>query len=129
MTSTVTIAEVWHAKAEIDGRAPDPEVARKISQLWNPSSSPVQLIDFHELIAREAVAILRSGIERGWRKTRGVDGIHLATAKREGAHELLTTEGTKMQRWEPIIGCKICPPHWEPKPEQRDMFQEPQRPA
>src|SRR5579859_8179649 len=77
VTSTVTIAEVWHAKSEIDHRAPDPEVARKISQLWNPTSSPVQLIDFHELIAREAVAILRSGIDKGWRKTRGVDGIHL----------------------------------------------------
>jgi predicted nucleic acid-binding protein len=124
ITSTVTIAEVWHVKAEVDQKAPDEKVELLISRLWNPASSPIQLIDFHEIVAREAAALLRHGIKNGWKGTKGVDGIHLATAKREGADELFTTD-PKMPRWKDILGLKyIGPAHYDPASRQVDLMED-----
>jgi predicted nucleic acid-binding protein len=112
VTSTITIPEVTWAKTELDNKAIDSEVQKKIDRLWNPASSSIALVEVHELIAREALALLRGGIERGWCKTKALDGIHLATAKRENVDELITTEHA-MKKWADLLGFKVCSPHRE----------------
>lgn len=126
VTSILTIGEVWHTKAEIDGKCPDPEVEKRLFQLWNPAVSPIWLVDVHELVVRDAVKLLRQGIPNGWCKTKGVDGIHLATAQRERVDEFLTTEKA-MSKWSPVVGFKVCAPHYEPgEPEDNRLpFTEP----
>ena len=128
VTSVITIAEVWHAKAEIDGKAPDPDVERMIASLWHPDASPIWLVDVHEVIVRDAAKLLRQGIQHGWRKTKGVDGVHLVTAKREGVQEFWTTDGA-MKKWEPIVGYKVCTPHYEGEEKQLELGEQPESEA
>src|SRR4051812_25366022 len=56
ITSSVTIAEVFYAKQEADGRALDPETQKRVDYLWHPASSPIEPIDAHELLCRDAHA-------------------------------------------------------------------------
>lgn len=111
VTSTITIVEVVYAKHEIDGREIDKDVSERIDHLWHPGSSPIRLVDVHELIVRDARQLLRENIKRGWTKTRGVDAVHLITAKREQADEFLTNEKA-MEKWGEVCGFKVCAPHY-----------------
>jgi len=88
-------------------------------------SSPIRLIDVHELIAREALKLLRDGIANGWAKTKGVDAIHLATARREGVQEFVTTEKA-MNKWAAVLGFKVCAPHHEPRIDQLPLLPPPE---
>ena len=85
----------------------------KIARLWHPASSPIRLVDVHELICRDTVKLLRSGIEKGWARTKGVDGIHLVTAQRERVDEFWTSDGG-MDKWGPLLGFTVCAPHYDP---------------
>lgn len=120
VTSILTIAEVTHARYEFDRRTLDPEVEKKIAMLWNPASSPVWLVDVHEQVSRDAMKLLRQGVERGWRKTRGADGIHLATAMRERVKKFFTTEHA-MKKWGPLCGFEVCPPCHESEETQMEL--------
>ena len=109
VTSMITIAEVAFAKAELDKNTLDPAVEAKINSLWHPAS-PVKLVEVHELIAKRACYLLREGVKKGWSKTRAHDAIHLATAEREEADELITYDDA-MKKWEPVIGLSVSEPH------------------
>lgn len=109
----ITIVEVTFAKQELDRHALDSAVEEKLERLWHPDGSPIRLVDVHEIIAREAARLLRDNLKRGWTKTRAADAIHLATARREFADEFLTNEHA-MLKWGPVLGFKVCPPHFEP---------------
>jgi predicted nucleic acid-binding protein len=91
-TSVITITEVWIAQEELNSKKINPDIERRINLLWHPKSSPIRLVDVHELIARDAMRLLRTFIHKGYAKTRSVDAIHLVTAQREGVHEFFTSE-------------------------------------
>jgi predicted nucleic acid-binding protein len=111
VTSTITVVEVWNAKREVDRNEIAADVEEVISRLWHPDG-PIELITVSELIAKEALGMLRSCIERGWSKTQGNDAVHLITAKRENVDEFLTTERA-MNKWGDMLGFKVCAPHFE----------------
>jgi hypothetical protein len=113
ITSVATIAEVFYAKHERDKKKLDPEISAQIEKLWHPDSSPLRLIEVHELIAREAGAMLRDHVVKGFCKTGGLDGIHLVTAKREKADEFFCSERA-MTKWGEVLGFKVCKPHLPP---------------
>jgi predicted nucleic acid-binding protein len=127
VTSTLTIVEVTYVKREIDGKALDASIEEQIEQLWHPASSPIRLVDVHEIIAREAVRLLRDNLKRGWTKTRSADAIHLVTARREFASEFLTNEHA-MKKWGEILGFKVCAPHFESPEPSGGLFKETQPP-
>lgn len=110
VTSILTIAEVVYSKHEIDKKTLDPIIEEKIDKLWHPASSPIQLVDVHELIVRDARKWLREGVTRGWTKTRGIDAIHLATAHREFVDEFFTNERA-MEKWGLVMGFAVRCPH------------------
>ncbi|MCY2953304.1 MAG: PIN domain-containing protein [Planctomycetota bacterium] len=117
VTSVLTITEVVYAKHEINQKAIDPAIEVKLDHLWHPSGSPIQLVDVHELIVREANRLLRDNLKRGWTKTRGNDAIHLVTAKREFVDEFFTNEKA-MEKWGEVLGFKVCAPHSVPLPQE-----------
>jgi predicted nucleic acid-binding protein len=119
VTSMITIVEVTYAKQEIDRRTLDPKIEEKLDSLWHPASSPIRLVDVHEMISREAVRLLRDNLKRGWTKTRGADAIHLVTARREFADEFFTNEHA-MLKWGEVLGFKICAPHCDAPPAPHD---------
>lgn len=89
---------------------PDPKVADQINTLWHPDSSPIQLVTCHERITREALSMYREHWTKdGWSKSKGIDLVHLVTAKREKVDKFLTTEGA-MQKWAPVMGFSVCRP-------------------
>ena len=63
-TSSVSITEVAFAKAEKDGQALDPSIEAEIEALWTDRSA-VRLVEFSEIIARDARALLRRVVETG----------------------------------------------------------------
>jgi predicted nucleic acid-binding protein len=113
VTSVLSIVEVLYAKEEKDRRQLDPAIEEKIRRLWHPGSSPVRIVEAHELVVKDAMRLLRDGIVHGWSKTGAIDAIHLATARRERATEFFTTEDA-MNKWAEVIGVKVCAPHWSP---------------
>lgn len=115
VSSVLVMTEVLFAKAEADRKAVSPAVQAIMEKLWHPDSSPIRLIEVHELIARDALALVRAHLAKGWQKTKGNDAIHLITAKREKVTELWTTEHA-MTKWGDVLGFKVCHPHYE-KPE------------
>jgi predicted nucleic acid-binding protein len=102
VTSTVSVVEVAFGKAEQDGQAPDPELLTAIESLWAPGS-PVNLIEFHRLIALDARDLVRDArLDRDERLT-PLDAVHLASAQRLGVEEFHTYDG-------PLSGFKGLSP-------------------
>lgn len=80
VTSILSIVEVAAAKVEQDGKELDPVTEERIISLWQ-DGSPIEIVEFYELIAEDAKALMRAGIPRGW-SLKPPDAIHLATADR-----------------------------------------------
>jgi predicted nucleic acid-binding protein len=78
ITSVYTVTEVSFAKREQDQKALSNDIEDKIAKLWLPGS-PIQLVEFYELIAAKAARLIRIAIPKGWQLKPG-DAIHLATA-------------------------------------------------
>jgi predicted nucleic acid-binding protein len=110
ITSAVTVVEVAMAETERTSDVLDPQAEVKIAGLWQPPS-PIDLVDFHPLIAAGAVRIIRDGIPKGWR-LKPLDAIHLATAQRMAVDEI-HTYSKDWDRYAPVLGCKICRPFLE----------------
>lgn len=91
VTSTVSITEVAYAKIEKDGKALDPEIEAAIDDLWNDRSA-VKLVEYNEIIAREARTLIRKAVEMG-RTLKPMDAIHLATAMNRKVEDFHTTDG------------------------------------
>jgi predicted nucleic acid-binding protein len=110
VTSTVSIVEVAFAKAERDGKALDDSVLAAIDALWADRSA-VQLVEFDQLIAREARRLLRWSmeIERGLKP---MDAIHLATASLMRVADCHTTD-SRLQAWNNELGFPVRDPWTE----------------
>lgn len=80
VTSILSITEVAAAKIEQDGKVLDADIEAKINSLWEVES-PIEVVEFYELIAEDAKKLMRQGIPKGW-KLKPPDAIHLATADR-----------------------------------------------
>ncbi len=107
VTSTVTIAEVAFGAAEQQGQALDPAVEAKIGALWQPSS-PVKLVEFHALIAAEAVQLIRQVLPAGL-SLKPMDAIHLATASRMKVQRIETYDD-KWPKFAAHLGIPIQAP-------------------
>jgi predicted nucleic acid-binding protein len=96
VTSTASIVEVAFSTAErSDGMLNDATVAA-IDILWSDRSA-VQLVEFDQVIAREARRLLRRSIELG-RSLKPMDAIHLATAALMQVSDCHTTDD-RLQKW------------------------------
>ncbi len=78
ITSILSITEIAFAAVEQTGRSLDSEQEEKINKLWR-QGSPIQLVEFFQLIAEKAKALMRSALAQGW-SLKPADAIHLATA-------------------------------------------------
>lgn len=87
-TSTVSMTEVAYAATEKDARKLDDAVERAIDELFG-DRDVIRVVEYHELIAREARRKIRQAITNGW-SLKPMDAIHLATATRVSADELQT---------------------------------------
>lgn len=113
VTSTVSQVEVAFGKAEQDEQAPDPDVLAAIEAYWLPES-PVELIEFHRLIALDARDLVRvSRLEQEQRLT-PLDAIHLASAQRLSASDFHTYDKKLLAR-NGSFGFPIREP-WTPEP-------------
>ena len=77
-TSTVSMTEVAYAAAEKDARKLDDDVEQAIDELFG-DRDVIRVVEYHELIAKEARRKIRQAITNGW-SLKPVDAIHLATA-------------------------------------------------
>ena len=112
-TSTVSITEVAFAKTEKDGKALDPKVEAAIDALWNDRSA-VKLVEYNEVIAREARSLLRQAVQRG-RSLKPIDAIHLATAANRNVEDFHTTDDPLKKVTWASLGFTIRDP-FTPKP-------------
>jgi predicted nucleic acid-binding protein len=100
VTSVLSITEVAFAKAEKDGKLLDPQIEADIEALWNDRSA-VKLIEYSEIVAREARTLLRRAIESG-RTLKPMDAIHLASALNRNVDEFHTTDAGLKKRWQDL---------------------------
>jgi predicted nucleic acid-binding protein len=107
-TSTASITEVAFAKLEKSQRGLDAAVADKISQLWS-ETSPIKLVEFHELIAFAARDLVRLAMPNEW-NLKPMDAIHLATAQRVGV-DAFHTYDSKLNKYAKATGLRIEPPY------------------
>jgi predicted nucleic acid-binding protein len=108
LTSVVSITEVAFGKAEQDGQSPDAATLEKIENLWRPPS-PIKLVDFYDLLAEEARAVVRMAIPTGAKPIKPMDAIHVATAKWWSASAFYTYD-EKLPPWGPTLGLTIEEP-------------------
>jgi predicted nucleic acid-binding protein len=109
ITSMISVTEVAYSVQEHHGRQLDQDVEDRIDGLWR-DENVLRLVEFHELIAREARALIRGGVPQGWSGLRGADAIHLATAKFMQAVECHTYEQRVWHRYADVIGCPVLEP-------------------
>ncbi len=109
VTSILSVTEVAFGAQEKAEGLLDAETDARIAKLWVPPS-PVQIIEFHHLIARRARELLRERIAHGWPRLMPADAIHLATAESVGASRLHTYNVSDFERWGPVIGVTVEEP-------------------
>ena len=110
VTSTISIVEVAFAEAERDRKTLDDSVVAAIDALWTDRSA-VQLVEFDQLIAREARRLLRRSMEMS-RGLKPMDAIHLATASRMHVADCHTTDD-RLQAWNNDLGFPVRDPWTE----------------
>jgi predicted nucleic acid-binding protein len=107
-TSVLSEIEVAFGESEQNNHILDPSIEDKINQLWSDSFLLVML-DFHELIGREARGLMRQALVNGW-SLKPMDALHLSTAK---FHELdeFHTYDEHLQKYSQLIEMPIVKPH------------------
>lgn len=108
VTSAITRVEVAFATEEKTAGALDPEVEERIDKLW-AHGSPVKLVEFYDLIAERARALMRRGISQGWGSLKPLDAIHLATAQQMDVAEF-HTYCARLQKWSGRLGFPVYEP-------------------
>lgn len=68
----------------------------------------LRLVEFHELVADKAKALMRTGVEKGW-QLRPMDAIHLGTAQPMSATVCYTYDD-RLDKFAPLIGCPVQRP-------------------
>jgi predicted nucleic acid-binding protein len=113
ITSVISQVEVAFVASEREGRVLDSEVEQSINELWTPAS-PINVVEFHELIATRARELIRVGLVED-RSIRPIDAIHLASAEAVETSELQTyDEG--LHRWTATTGFPVGEPQ-TPQPQ------------
>jgi len=113
-TSMVSEVEVAFGKAEQDQSAPDETVLAAIEAFWVPPS-PVKMVEFHRLIARQARQLVREvKFSKGGKRLTPMDAIHLATAQQWEVDEFQTYDGDLL-KLPPRFSFAIREP-WTPTP-------------
>lgn len=112
-TSTFSIVEVAFAEEERAGELLDPAVMAKIDDFW-ADRRVVTLVEFHELIGRDARALIRNAIAAG-RSLKPADAVHLATAVRIAAAEFHTYDNRLMSA---ANGLSLAMPVVRPRTDQ-----------
>jgi predicted nucleic acid-binding protein len=108
VTSILSKVEVAFAATEkADGQL-DPAVEEAIDNFWRPGS-PVKFVEFYELIADGARALVRQGIAQGWGALKPADAIHLATAQQLQV-ECFHTYDQRLLTWNGSAGFPIVEP-------------------
>jgi predicted nucleic acid-binding protein len=111
-TSDISRVEVAFAATEKEQRALDPETEGRIDSLWNDPKI-FTMVEFHGGIAKEARALMRDAITRGW-SLKPLDAVHLATAqwlsKTGLAIDEFHTYDTRLFRYGNIAGFKVIEP-------------------
>jgi predicted nucleic acid-binding protein len=108
VTSTISIVEVAFAVHEKINRILDSHIEVRLNDLWTDEQA-VKLAEFHDLVAIEARALMRRGLEMGMR-LKPMDAIHLATAARLEVAEFHTYDAS-LRKYAPIVGFPIVEPH------------------
>jgi predicted nucleic acid-binding protein len=108
VTSTFTIAEVAFALHEKAQQALDASAERNIDALWSDRYA-VRLIDFHEVIARDARSLIRGAVGDGLSLKPG-DAVHLASARALGCAEF-HTYSKDLPRYSDLTGLTIIEPY------------------
>ncbi len=110
VTSILSIAEVAFHTEERNKTRLNPLVETKIEALWADRSA-VNLVEFNQLIAREARDLIRISVGNGWTGLKGADAVHLASARRLEVQEIHTCERhNKWSRYAPYLNCSITEP-------------------
>jgi predicted nucleic acid-binding protein len=107
LTSVLTVVEVAFAANEKANGHLDPAVEQKIRALWEPAA-PVELVEFHFLLAEDSRALIRNALGNGW-SLKPYDAVHLATAKRMRVATVHTYED-KWERYSGMVACAIEKP-------------------
>lgn len=109
VTSVLSITEVAFAKAEQDKQLLDVATEERIASLWSVGS-PIMLVEFYELIGRDAQQLMRAALPRGW-SLKPFDAIHLATADRLHVKEFHTYDD-RLEKFSELTKTKfkIVPP-------------------
>lgn len=104
VTSAISVAEVAYVAPESPGRPLDPDVERRIEDMWRWRQA-IRLVEVQAGLAARARALLRHALTNGWERNPR-DAIHLASARQVSA----STVHTYDQRWDryaQVIGRNI----------------------
>jgi len=107
-TSVLSEIKVAFGELEQNNHILDPDIEDKINQLWSDSSLLVML-DFHELIGREARGLMRQALVNGW-SLKPMDALHLSTARYHGLDEFHTYDD-HLQKYAQLIGMPVVKPY------------------
>jgi predicted nucleic acid-binding protein len=107
ITSVVSIVEVAFAAQEQQKRVLSATEEQNIEALWQ-DHRVVQLVEFHEGIARDARGLIRDGLLKKWR-LKPKDAIHLASARYYEAVRMHTYDRA-LRKYGPLIGRPVEEP-------------------
>jgi predicted nucleic acid-binding protein len=109
-TSIFSKVEVVFDATEKSNNRLDADAEKKIDDFWR-DDSVIEVIEFHDGIARAARTLIRDSIPQGWKVLEKGDAIHLATAKWAEVFEFHTYNLKDFKRYETSIGFTICEPY------------------
>lgn len=107
ITSVFSIIEVSHIALEKQRQRLDPSIEQKLDNFW-ANTDLVEMIDFHENLARKARSLMRSAIQMG-HGLKGPDALHLVSAESVKVEEFYTYDG--LSKYSSYLGFKICEPY------------------
>lgn len=105
LTSSISRVEIAFAESEKEEGELDAKAEQAIEDFWAPGS-PLKTVEFYDLIADSAKALIRQGIEQGWGSLKPMDAIHLATAQRMGVSEMHSYDD-RIKKWSGHLGFPI----------------------
>ena len=112
-TSTLSHVEVAFGASEQVQRALDPQIERRLNDLWADTEVIVS-VEYHAGIGRIARDLVRNAITRGW-SLKPLDAIHLATAQWLSSSGLnleeFHTYDNALMKYGALVDFRICEPH------------------
>ena len=94
VTSIISVAEVAYLAPEGPGLPLDPDVERRIENLWR-SRQAIRFVEVDAGVAARARTLLRHALTQGWQRNPR-DALHLASAQQAPVSTIHTYD----QRWD-----------------------------